>query len=157
MPLQVRDGIDGPPMAAGGRKQNKANDISRPAELVAATVATVAVFGAWFALLFFGPAPTRSLLIAYPTLIGIVAGLAAVVLLATRVDPQPRTAGVLSLLALTLAVFGIPLLGMWYGGPSGPNILAFCTAAIRRGRLSRGWSAVGRGRARLMPGTHAGR
>ena len=87
-----------------------------------AVAGAAVIISGWFALLFAGPAPPRALLDTYPTTISVAAGVAAIVLLATRARPRSGLAGDMALLSLSLLIFGIPLVGMWHGGPAGPNV-----------------------------------
>ena len=99
------------------------NSTPRPSRTgLAVVLATAATITIWFALLFVGPAPPHMLLAAYPTIVSIVLGAAALLMLATRTHVQPGPGRDVAFLGLALAVFGIPLVGMWYGGPTGPNV-----------------------------------
>ena len=119
MPTAATDNLAEPLTDANARRLIADNCFA----ILGVVIGTVTIIGVWFAWLFSGPPPLPALLVAYQTIVTTIAAIAAAILLATRIQPKPSPTGDLVLLAVALTVFGIPLLGMWYGGPSGPNVL----------------------------------
>ncbi len=102
---------------------NHASPKSTLAGTAAPLAAAIAIVCIWFTLLFAGPTPPDVLLAAFPTLVSGIVGAVALILLATGIQLRPSPVRDVPFLALALAIFGIPLVGMWHGGPAGPNVL----------------------------------
>lgn len=89
-----------------------------------ASVSGVLLTLLWFAWLFDGPLPPAILLTHYPTVAIAACGLAAVISIFPPMRPSAGLPEQLGLYMLALILFGIPLSGMWSGGPYGYNIIA---------------------------------
>jgi hypothetical protein len=92
--------------------------------IVIACVSGVLLASLWFTWLFAGPLPPTLLLTHYPTVAIAACGLAALISIFLPMRPSEGLPEQLGLYVLALMLFGIPLSGMWSGGPYGYNIIA---------------------------------
>jgi hypothetical protein len=89
--------------------------------IAAAIVVVLTVL--WFIWLFDGSVPPMVLLSHYPTIAVAVCSFAAIALLCSPIRVSERRGGELALFAIALMLFGVPLSGMWSGGPDGVNVM----------------------------------
>ncbi|MCK5361815.1 MAG: hypothetical protein KAR22_02535, partial [Gammaproteobacteria bacterium] len=89
--------------------------------IAAVTVVVLTVL--WFTWLFEGPVPPMVLLSHYPTVAVAVCGFVAIALLRFPIRVSEGLDGKLGLFAFALILFGMPLSGMWSGGPDGVNVM----------------------------------